>query len=168
MHIHLMSRARKSISDPRVAQAAAACTCAKLRMAARAVTQAYDAALAPSGLRATQFTVLVALGHIGRAPLSRLAEALVMDRTTLSRNLRPLERDGLIATGLVDDDRRVREIRLTAKGRKALEKALPLWEKAQKRMREGLGHKRWQGLSDDLGRTVSLGLGAVEALAVRG
>lgn len=137
-------------------------------MVVRAVTQAYDAALAPSGFRATQFTVLVARGHIGRAPLSRLAEALVMDRTTLSRNLRPLERDGLIATGLVDDDRRVREIRLAGKGRKALEKALPLWERAQKRMHEGLGRNRWQGLSDDLGRTVSLGLGAVEALAGHG
>ena len=162
-----MSRYADPKFDQRLARVAGTCTCAKLRMAARAVTQAYDAALAPSGLRATQFTVLVALGHIGRAPLSRLAGALVMDRTTLSRNLRPLERDGLIATGLVDDDRRVREIRLTAKGRKALEKALPLWEKAQKRMRDGLGDKRWQGLSDDLGRTVSLGLGAVEALAAR-
>jgi DNA-binding MarR family transcriptional regulator len=154
-----MTRKRAELPDPRIAHVAETCTCSRLRMAARAVTQAFDAALAESGLKATQFTVLVAVGHRGPAPLSRLAEALVLDRTTLTRNLRPLERDGLIATA-PGADRRRREIRLTAKGRKALDRALPLWEQAQDRMLAGLGRKRWQGLIDGLGLAVSLGLGA--------
>ncbi len=144
--------------DRGIDRVAGACTCANLRMAARAVTQAYDGALAPSGHRATQFNVLVAIAHIGRAPLSRRAEALVMDRTTLTRNLRPLTRQGLLAVG-PGADRRVREISLTAKGRKAVERALPLWEAVQGRMVAGLGRKRWQGLIDDLGLSIALGLG---------
>lgn len=159
-----MSRTRDPKFDRDIARVAATCTCGNLRRAMRAVTQAYDAALAPSGLRATQFNVLVAIAHVGRPPLSRLAEALVMDRTTLSRNLRPLERDGLVAIA-TGGDRRTREIRLTPKGRKALERALPLWERVQGRMRAGLGRKRWQGLRGDLDVAVALGLGAVEALA---
>ncbi len=154
-----MADGRDAKVDARVAEAARACTCASLRKAARAVTHAFDEALAASGLKATQFTVLVAAAHMGRAPLSRLAQALVMDRTTLTRNLRPLERQGLLTVG-PGSDRRVREIRLTAKGRKALERALPQWEKAQSRMRSGLGRKRWQGLIEDLDLAVSLGLGA--------
>ena len=67
----------------------AACACANLRKAARVVTQAYDKALKPTGLRATQFTVIATLATEGDAPLTRLAEALVMDRTTLTRNLKP-------------------------------------------------------------------------------
>jgi DNA-binding MarR family transcriptional regulator len=159
-----MSRSTDPKFERAIARVAATCTCGNLRRAMRAVTQAYDAALQPSGLKATQFTVLVAIARIGRPPLTRLAEALVMDRTTLSRNLRPLERDGLVAIA-AGGDRRTREIRLTPKGRKALERALPLWERVQARMRDGLGRRRWQGLAGDLDRTVALGLGAAEALA---
>ncbi len=157
-----MSRTSDTKFDRGIARVAGTCTCGNLRRAMRAVTQAYDAALAPSGLRATQFNVLVAIAHIGRPPLSRLAEALVMDRTTLSRNLRPLERDGLVAIA-AGGDRRTREIRLTPKGRKALERALPLWERVQGRMRAGFGRKRWQALRGDLDVAVALGLGAAEA-----
>ncbi len=159
-----MTRTRDPKFDRGIARVAATCTCGNLRRAMRAVTQAYDAALQPSGLRATQFNVLVAIAHVGRPTLTRLAEALVMDRTTLSRNLQPLERDGLVATA-AGGDHRTREIRLTPRGRKALERALPLWELVQKRMREGLGRKRWQGLTGDLDMAVALGLGAAEALA---
>ena len=77
-------------------QNVAACTCANLRKATRVVTQVYDAALQPVGLKATQFTVLAVLAERGEAPLTRLAETLVMDRTTLTRNLKPLVREGFI------------------------------------------------------------------------
>src|SRR5713226_7185668 len=75
---------------------AASCACANLRKATRATTQLYDAMLRPSGLRATQFTLLVATRLIHTAPVTRLAKELGMDRTTLTRNLRLLERQGLI------------------------------------------------------------------------
>ncbi len=80
-----------------------ACTCANLRKAARAVTQVYDQALRPTGLKATQFTMLATLSNRGDLPLSRLAEALVMDRTTLTRNLKPLVGKGLVR---IDQDQR--------------------------------------------------------------
>ncbi|MEE8273100.1 MAG: MarR family transcriptional regulator, partial [Alphaproteobacteria bacterium] len=73
------------------AREAAICTCFNLRKAARAVTQLYDAALGPSGLRATQFSLIAALGVRGAPTISQLAKAMVMDRTTLTRNLKPLE-----------------------------------------------------------------------------
>ena len=74
------------------------CTHAHLRKAMRTVSQAYDEALKPSGLRATQFTLLSVLAKSGPMPLTRLADIIVVDRTTLTRNLRPLERDGLVAS----------------------------------------------------------------------
>ena len=125
------------------------CTCANLRKAARVVTQAFDAALQPSGLKATQFTLLATLAAEGDVPLTRLAEALVMDRTTLTRNLKPLIRDGLVRIDH-EDDRRVRKVVLTGPGRTALETARPQWEEAQARVHRALGQERWSGLLADL------------------
>jgi len=104
-----------------------------LRKASRAVTQRYDEALAHTGLRSTQFSVLVGLAHAPEVPLSRLAEALVMDRTTLTRNLAPLIRDGLVEERAAADGR-VRLFALTRKGKKTFERALPAWEAAQSYM----------------------------------
>jgi DNA-binding MarR family transcriptional regulator len=118
-------------------------------MASRAVTQAYDVVLQPSGLRATQFTVLAKLAVAGETSLGDLAKRMVMDRTTLTRNLRPLERDGLIRSE-VGQDRRSRALMLTAKGKTALDRALPLWRRAQDRMVQSLGGPRWRRLLDDL------------------
>ena len=73
----------------------------RLRRASRAVTQLYDGALQASGLKATQFTLLVAAARLKAAPVSRMAEVLVMDRTTLTRNLKPLVKDGLLAVEAV-------------------------------------------------------------------
>jgi DNA-binding transcriptional ArsR family regulator len=91
------------------------CACFNLRRAARAVTQLYDHTLAPSGLRATQVTLLVALAKAGPVPFTRLASALGMDRTTLTRNLAPLERDGFV-TQSPGADRRVKLVRITDAG----------------------------------------------------
>ena len=93
----------------------AACICANLRKAARVVTQTYDAALQSTGLKATQFTLLATLAKRGELPHTKLAEALVMDRTTLTRNLKPLVEQGCINVRH-DEDQRVRRISLTGAG----------------------------------------------------
>ncbi|WP_082209943.1 MarR family winged helix-turn-helix transcriptional regulator [Fischerella sp. PCC 9605] len=107
-------------------------------MATRAVTQLYDDTLKPLGLRGTQFTVLAALMQTGLIKLTDLTNVLSMDRTTLTRNLKPLEEQGLIEI-TVGEDRRERLVSLTPQGRAVVEEALPLWEQAQTKMVQGLG-----------------------------
>jgi DNA-binding MarR family transcriptional regulator len=114
-------------------QVESSCLGMALRKASRAVTQHYDEALAHTGLRSTQFSVLVGLAHAPEVPLSRLADALVMDRTTLTRNLAPLIRDGLVEERDAADGR-VRLFALTGKGKKLFERALPSWQTAQAHM----------------------------------
>ena len=92
------------------------CNCLAVRQAARHVTQFYDQFLAPAGLRTTQFSILARLQRLGPMTISVLAADLVMDRTTLGRNLQPLEREGLVAVVKGRTDRRSREIRLTDTG----------------------------------------------------
>jgi DNA-binding MarR family transcriptional regulator len=129
------------------------CTASNLRRATRAVASIYDAQMAPTGLRSTQFNLLTAAALAGEAPVTRLAEILGLDRTTLTRNLAPLERDGLLESRPTAD-RRVRQVRLTAAGRKALVRALPRWEAAQRRVVAALGEPGWRQLIDHL-RTAS-------------
>ena len=136
-----------------------ACTCANLRKASRAVTQVYDAALQPTGLKATQFTLLATLATFGDLPLTRLAEALVMDRTTLTRNLKPLVGKGLVDVAR-DDDQRVRRIGLTPSGRIAFDEALPHWRNAQSRFVEGFGQERLRDFLVGIGGAVSIAHGA--------
>lgn len=125
------------------------CACFNLRKAARAVTQLYDEALRPADLRVTQFALLTATRLLGSAPMTRLAERMGMDRTTLTRNLRPLERQGLIRVR-PGKDGRVREVVLTGRGQEALDRAVPLWERVQARVVRGLGGPRWRRLLGDL------------------
>ena len=129
------------------------CACLNLRRAARAVTQLYDEALRPAGLLATQFPLLSVSARLGRPTVSQLAEVLVMDRTTLTRNLKPLERDGLLRTA-PGRDRRVREVLLTKKGQKVLLAAYPFWRQAQARVARGLGRARMKHLIAGLTATV--------------
>ena len=112
----------------------APCTCMTLRRAARAVTAAYDAALAPSGLRITQFGILRKLAHFGPLPVTRLAAEAALDRSTMGRNLNPLERRGLVRIEVGNVDQRERVAHLTAAGEAAIEAALPHWRKAQERI----------------------------------
>jgi DNA-binding MarR family transcriptional regulator len=107
-----------------------ACVCVNLRCAARAVSYLYDEALAASGIKITQFSLLRAVERNEPIAITALAEELELDRTTLARNLGPLERDRLVLL-VAGDDQRVTEVRLTAGGRAAIARALPLWEKAQ-------------------------------------
>ena len=144
------SQQRGETSDPRQ------CACFNVRKAARAVTQLYDDILRPSGLRITQFSLLTVIHLTGTGNITDLAEAAVMDRTTLTRNLKLLADAGLI-TIREGDDARVREVSLTAAGRARLGAALPYWEKAQRRMTEAMGPARLERLLADLSVAVAAG-----------
>jgi DNA-binding MarR family transcriptional regulator len=117
------------------------CFATAIRKASRHVAQLYDTALATSGLRSTQFTILATLDMRSKTPpsLAELAHALVMDRSGLGHNLRPLERDGFIALQENDTDRRQRHVVLTAKGKAKFREATRLWEQAQDRFSEVFG-----------------------------
>jgi DNA-binding MarR family transcriptional regulator len=118
------------------------CVCNTLRMVTRAVTQLYDDALRPSGIRATQFSILATIASKVEANLKQLGDALAIDQTTLTRSLNLLERDGLIER-VSHPDRRIKSMRLTAKGRRALEIARPLWAQAQQKVLREIGTKAW-------------------------
>lgn len=129
------------------------CTCASLRKTSRVVTQFFDSALKPAGLTPGQFTVLAALSNRGPSRQADLADILAMDRTTLIRNLRPLESRGLVSTDTASK-RGVKTLTLTAAGDRVLGLALPLWQQAQSQIIEALGQDRWGGLITDLASTV--------------
>jgi DNA-binding MarR family transcriptional regulator len=131
------------------------CACFKVRKAARAVTKLYEEVLRPIGLRATQFSLLMAARVIGPVTVVKLAQITVMDRTTLTRNLQILEKRRLIEIK-PGEDRREREVTLTALGMEVLAKAVPLWEEAQDRVRQGLGEEKMRNLMDDLSEMISL------------
>jgi DNA-binding MarR family transcriptional regulator len=133
-----------------------ACACFNIRKAARVVTQRFDDILKPSGLLVTQFTILVAVAIAKSPTINELAEILVIDRTTLTRNLKPLEREGWLKTELGQQDRRTRTIALTADGEAVLAKALPLWKQAQNLVEETLGQQRWSALLSHLWETTAL------------
>lgn len=138
-----------------LAEVAAGCACRNLRRTARAVTQLYDESLRPSGLRITQFTLLVAVAIGEPVLVTRLADALSLDRTTLARDLKPLTGRGLVEV-TAGEDRRTRVVRLTSQGRQAIGRAYPLWQRAQTRIVEVAGPDRWQALAGDLEEVVAL------------
>jgi len=118
------------------------CNCLALRQAARHVTQFYDHYLVPTGVRATQFSILAMLEGLGPISINALAEAMVMDRTTLGRNIQPLEREGLIAVTKGRADRRSKELQLTGAGAARLHAASKAWAEAQTRFERSFGSKR--------------------------
>jgi DNA-binding MarR family transcriptional regulator len=117
---------------------ASECNCLSLRQASRRVSQAYDRALAPCGLRATQYSLLATLDGTGPLGMGALAEALAMDRATLGHNLRPLMARGLVEM-VAGADRRSRVVALSAGGRALLAEAQPLWQGAQAALAEAVG-----------------------------
>jgi DNA-binding MarR family transcriptional regulator len=118
------------------------CNCLAVRQAARHVTQFYDQCLAPIGLRTTQFSILAKLRRMGPMTINALAADLVMDRTTLGRNILPLEREGLIAIAKGSLDRRAKELHLTQAGIERLRAGIKEWAKAQARFEAVYGPKR--------------------------
>jgi DNA-binding MarR family transcriptional regulator len=118
------------------------CNCFAVRSAARHVTQLYDQLLAPVGLHVTQFSILAKLKRLGPMTISALAEEMVMDRTTLGRNVLPLERYGLIKIEASAADRRARELHLTKAGEKRLQAARVAWAEAQAHFEARFGPRR--------------------------
>ncbi len=118
------------------------CNLAAIRQAARHVTQFYDQLLAPTGVRATQFGILSRLQRTGPMTINELAAELVMDRTTLGRNILPLQRDGLIEVAPGVTDRRRHELRITEAGIKRHRAAVERWTAAQRRFSDVLGDQR--------------------------
>ena len=132
-----------------------ACTVFNLRKASRVITQLYEEIMRPSGTLPTQFTLLAVTRGMGPVTISKMAKVLVMDRTTLTRNLKPLEREGLIIVVCVKDDQRSREVSLTSKGLKKLEQALPYWKEAQSKAVKVLGANRHVRMLSDLKAAVA-------------
>lgn len=133
------------------------CACFNLRAAARTLSRAYDEALRPVGLKATQFTILAAISRVDEAvPIGTLAKTLSMDRTTLTRNLQPLEKQGLVEI-LPEGYRRARGMVLTGKGRKVLETAVPLWRRAQETTVGRIGDGRWTAFRQEMAALVGPG-----------
>src|SRR5579863_2042113 len=118
------------------------CNCLAARQAARRITQFYDRFLAPADLRATQFSILARLNESGPMSIHALATAMVMDRTTLGRNILPLEREGLVATAQGARDRRSKDVTITQPGRDRLKLAYDGWREAQRQFEKAFGPKR--------------------------
>ena len=125
------------------------CVCNSLRAVARAMTQLYDDALRPSGLRVTQFGILGLLARLGTANVTQLTQALEIDQTTLTRSLKLLEHQDLIER-VAQADARVKAVQLTAKGRQAVKTAYPLWKHAQQRVLGHIGTEAWADLQRSL------------------
>jgi len=140
-------------------EAARVCACFHFRKASRAVTQLFDTILQPGGVRSTQFVILVAVYAEGKPRLPELARMLNVDRSTLTRNLQPLAREGLLRL-TERRGQRASTVQLTRKGERTLAMALPLWEKAQTRFVDQLGGGRWQTMLRDLNRVVDAAHGA--------
>ena len=126
----------------------------RLRKASRRVTQIYDHTLEAAGLTVTQYGVLGQLVRYTGIGIGALAERLIMDPTTLTRSLRPLERQGLVRTRPDRRDGRLKCLHLTAKGRRAFENAVPAWKRAQHRLEEALGGSEAAALNAALDHVV--------------
>ena len=126
------------------------CVSLNLRKTTRGISQFYNEALKPSGLRGTQFSLLMVVSKHGQMSLGALADFIVMDRSTLSRNLRPLEKQGLLSVVPDPADARGRLVSLTPIGQVAIKTAEPMWQKAQQHMLDGIGAERWSRIREDL------------------
>src|SRR5262245_50727263 len=131
------------------------CACANLRREARAVSQLYDEELRGTGLTITQFTLLQTLLLAGEVTQKRLGDILVLDSTTLTRTLRPLERNRWIERR-DGRDRRSRQIVLTSAGRSRFQRALPALNRAQERVRRRVGRRQWAKLMKELSRVAEV------------
>jgi DNA-binding MarR family transcriptional regulator len=131
------------------------CTCGELRKAARAVTLLYDNAFKASGLQSTQLHVLDVVYKSDSIRISHLATELGLDRTTLTRNLSVLEREGFIKIS-PGKDNRTRIVTITHKGRTAISKAIPLWNEVQRKVRQRMGEPLWNELMDNLSQFVKV------------
>jgi DNA-binding MarR family transcriptional regulator len=129
----------------KISQVPATCMGMHVRRASRLVTQVYDAALRPVGLALNQFTLLSAIYLFQSTSITRLAQELFTDQTTITRNLKILEKRGLVEIE-PGGDRRLKLVSLTAEGQALLDRAIPLWDEAQARLMQQFGQLKWQAL----------------------
>lgn len=142
-----------SRTAPAAAPTQSVCTCFRMRKLARLMSQRYDQALAPAGLNLNQYSILRRTGGQGR-PLGEIARELGMDRSTLSRDLKPLVQANWIET-VPGVDARQRRLRITAEGQRAIERAQPLWRQAQDAIDQGLGAEGIAALHTQLDRAIA-------------
>ena len=140
------------ISLPTPQQISHDCLCLNTQRTARAVARAYDAAFKPVGLTSGQFSILAALNQPRPVSIGLLADGLGLERTTLTRNLVPLETAGLIRSVPGDHDKRVRGLCLTAQGLARLALAIPLWQAAQAETTARLAPHDWQTIQPALAK----------------
>ncbi len=140
------------------------CNCLAVRQAARYITQFYDRYLGAAGLRTTQYGVLSRLKRQGPMSINTLAAELVVDRTTLGRNIRPLERDDLIAIESDPSDGRSKILRLTKTGEARFQRAQKHWAEAQKRFERVYGGRQASQLRENLRAVVASELGPFDTL----
>ena len=141
------------------------CAAYQFRRTSRAVARLYDAALAPSGIRSTQFAILTAIAKLQPVSMSRIGEILVIDAATMTRSLRLLQKNGLIEIA-PRGARRQRLLTLTLKAEKALAVAVPLWREAQARFLASLG-KKWREFRDELEQAAQVAVSLEAADATR-
>jgi len=146
---------RSGRNEVRAGAPSPACACGRLRRAARALTQLYDDAMAPAGLRVTQFSLLRTLARDGALRISELAARQLLDRTALSRNLDPLLEMGHVEV-VRGRDARTREVAISRKGTAALRAAEPYWMRAQKEVARRVGADKLEALITTLGELEAL------------
>lgn len=144
----------EQLSPDELSQVAAQCACGNFRKATRAVTQFFDERLEPTGLRSTQFLILVAVGAMQSTSIARLAREMVMDPSTLARNLRPLESQGLVEKAAREGRRSV-NLSLTTLGRQVLKQGMPLWQDAQLRFLRHFGSHTWDSMRGQLAQAIT-------------
>lgn len=142
------------MTDSKCAEIGKACVSSNLRKASRLITQTYDGFLRPSGLRSTQFGILMMVRGFGRVTVTKLANWAIMDRTTVTRNLKLLEGKELVRIE-PGEDQRERVVSITESGIMALESALPYWEEAQQHVAEVFGRERSDQMVRELSNMVS-------------
>ncbi len=150
-----MEKETNQLDTSMLRELAQACTCTHIRKAARVITQFYDTFLQPSGLRMTQFIVLVVIALSEQETVMHVAEKLAMDRSALARSLKSLEDKGLL-TVEPGRDRRTRLVRLTEQGRQALTRTLPSWRQAQEQLITRFGEEQARLLLAELKSIESL------------
>lgn len=141
-----MKRLAAATGTPSDALTDLPCACATARQVARVITQFYDSRLRETGMEAPQFALLMTLHKQGPGSQAGLGRRYALDKTTVSRNLKWLEKQGWIAASAPADDRRQRQFTLTASGRRKLAETLPAWKKAQAELRSGMTTKQWDAM----------------------
>ncbi|WP_372366056.1 MarR family winged helix-turn-helix transcriptional regulator [Candidatus Uabimicrobium sp. HlEnr_7] len=125
------------------------CVCFNVRKISRLVTQVYDEAFRSTGFKATQIAVLFSVSDLSPITISQLAQAMTTDRTTISRNLKPLQREHLVLIK-PGEDKRQKNIHITTKGKKLVEEILPLWKKCQQKLFSAIGDERLAKILSEL------------------